>query len=36
MFLERVAIRNLLRQELRIKPALIDSTFCAGATFCPN
>jgi hypothetical protein len=34
MLLERMAARYLLSQELRIEPALIDSAFCAGATFC--
>jgi hypothetical protein len=33
MLLERMTARDLLSQELRIEPALIDSAFCATATF---
>ncbi|MNX99963.1 hypothetical protein D3C86_1324410 [compost metagenome] len=34
MFLECMTTRDLFSQKLRIEPALIDSAFCAGATFC--
>jgi len=36
MLLERMAARDFLSQELRTEPTLIDSVFCAEATFCTD